>query len=100
MLVSNQQLINLGKLKIGHPYRFNYIVRNTSPTDLLKINRLSVGCGSCTQASMDKSLLAAGEEAIVNVAFTPNSTGLNSKSVTIDYDNKHQLKLRFTGEVN
>lgn len=98
MLVANQQLIDLGTVKVSHPYRFNFIVKNTSEK-VVRIERLAVSCGGCTEASMDKQSLAPQEESNVSVIFTPNSTGIQTKSVIVNYEG-HQLKLRFTANVH
>lgn len=101
MLSVNQQTIHLGNIKNGIPVHFKFIVSNKED-NIININSLHLGCGSCTQASIDKSELKQGESATIQVTFTPGSTGINNKSVTVDYNNgssKHSLRLQFTAQV-
>jgi len=84
MLIANQQEIYLGDLKFGSPYSFKFIVKNAS-SQPIKINKLVVGCGSCTTAATTKSNLLPGETSNIDVTFTPGSTGAQSKNVSVDY---------------
>lgn len=79
------QVTNLGALKFGKPYNFNLIVKNTGDSPVT-VNKISVGCTSCTKAKMAKNILGAGEEGIVEVEFTPGTLGTQRKSVTLSFD--------------
>lgn len=106
MLSVNQQTISLGKLTNGKPYNFHYVVTNSSNEQLV-IKQITVGCGSCTQASIDKYTLAPGEVTYLRVVFTPNSSGLQMKTVSIEYGTEQELAknkvqaihVKFTAEV-
>lgn len=82
MLVANQQEINLGNVQLNKSHNFKFVLKNTSDKEI-KINKIVVGCNSCTIASMNSNTVAPGQSADLNVVFTPNSTGLNSKSITV-----------------
>jgi hypothetical protein len=99
MLEPNQHLISLGDLKYGQPYSFKYSIKNTSQNPVT-INRVMVGCGSCTTANIQKSLISPGEESDLDVVFTPGSTGLQQKGITIQYDDNNSITLKFTATVN
>lgn len=98
MLVANQQNINLGTIQQGKPYSFRYEITNTS-NDKLAITNIVVGCGSCTTASSPVSELEPGAKTDVNVIFTPASTGLQVKKITINYGVHQNLELGFTAQV-
>lgn len=98
MLVANQQNINLGKIEQGKPHSFVYEITNTS-NDRLAITNIVVGCGSCTTASSPVNELGPGEKTNVNVVFTPASTGLQLKKITVNYGIHQDLELGFTAQV-
>lgn len=98
MLVANQQTIELGSLQISQPHKFSYILKNTSDSKTVKIKKLTVGCGSCTQASTTKTEVSPGESAKIEVVFTPNSTGLQSKTITVWTDGG-EIALSFKAKV-
>lgn len=99
MLITKEPSRSLGKLKYGKPTNFLFQVQNqgTSP---IKIDKLVVGCGSCTKAKIQKTLLQPEETVNVDVTFTPGSTGLQTKHITIRYDETEVLKLEFTADVH
>ena len=99
MLEPNQHVISLGDLKYGQPYSFKYSIKNTSENPI-NVNRVMVGCGSCTTANLQKSLISPGEEADIDVVFTPRSTGLQQKVITVQYDDNQSMMLKFTATVN
>lgn len=98
MLVANQQMITLGKIRKGSPMRFKFTVTNTSDISV-HIQNLSVGCGSCTQASTEKTLVEPNGKTDINVVFTPNSTGGQIKSVTVNTKEFGNIILKFSSEV-
>ena len=97
MLRVNQQMIDLGKIPNGTPKSFKYTLTNTH-TKPVNVTSLRVGCGSCTTASVDNSVIQPGESATVNVTFTPNSSGTQIKSVTVNTTDGN-LTLKFSAEV-
>ncbi len=100
MLNVDQPIINLGTLKLEEPHIFQYTVTNMSNKPV-KIKGLSVGCGSCTVAYMSKHIINPNDSDIIHVTFTPNSTGLNHKNVTLSYfeSEEESTKMSFKAEV-
>ncbi len=84
MLQAANNDVNLGEVKMEKEYKFKYIVTNISQK-AVQINKLTLSCGSCTKASTDKTLLAPNQSTVVSIVFTPNSTGINKKRISIDY---------------
>lgn len=104
MLEVNQQLVDLGTLKFGQTYSFNYTIVNKYPTKI-KINKVFAGCSACTKVSIDRDEIMPDEEIDIKVSFTPGSTGVQKKYVNLaysDFDNTvyPDLQLKFTGNVN
>lgn len=103
MLNVNQQEINLGNLKFGVPYKFNYVVTNKGHNKLI-IKKILRGCASCTEAEVKQSLLVPNEQTTILVTFTPGSTGIQYKNITVVYDiegeDSHELSLSFKGKVD
>jgi len=97
MLKTNQQKINLGKLKYGQPYTFYYEITNPT-TETIKVNKLVMGCHSCTKAHMENDTIPPGLGTRVVVTFTPGSTGIQSKHIDVIYNNT-SLSLKFTATV-
>lgn len=81
----NQQMIDLGTVGLEKERKFNYLITNDSDKEV-KVTKLTVGCNSCTKAMLNMPLLSPGQSAPIEVIFTPNSTGVNIKSVNIDYE--------------
>ena len=98
MLVTKESIKELNRIKYGKPVSFTYRVKNETGTPL-EINKLIVGCGSCTKATTNKTNLAPDEEIDINVVFTPGSTGPQKKHVTVRYNEDMILKLEFTADV-
>lgn len=94
MLVVDNQEKDLGKLPFGKPYKFKYTLTNNS-TSSVKITKLVKGCGSCTEASIDTRDISPSNSAILNVQFTPGSTGLNKKTIQVLYNDTENLTLSF-----
>ena len=90
-------MTDLGTLKFGKPYNFNFIVKNDS-RDSVELKKLSVGCTSCTKATCPVTTVGPTEEAIINVVFTPGTMGKQRKSVVVQY-NDTSLKMEFTANV-
>jgi hypothetical protein len=99
MLQPNQHLISLGDLKYGQPYSFKYSLKNASEQPIT-VNRVMVGCGSCTTANIHKLSISPGEETDLDVVFTPGSTGIQRKGITIQYNDTDSVVLNFTASVN
>lgn len=85
MLTPDQQDKDLGTLKFGSPYIFTYNLTNASdkPANIVK---LSVGCSSCTTVRIDKQTINPGERGVLTATFTPGSTGINLKNISLAYN--------------
>lgn len=97
MLSANQLSIPLGRIPKGEPRTFSYTLTNNSSTSL-RIESIQVGCGACTTASCEQTVLAPHGQTVINVTFTPTSTGAQVKSVTVKATT-NSLKLSFSAEV-
>jgi hypothetical protein len=95
MLISNQQIIDLGSIQHNRAHSFNFELKNAGDNPI-SINRVNVGCGSCTTASATNNNLNPGETTLLNVVFTPASIGPQTKNVTVIWDEKYNLRLNFT----
>lgn len=98
MLVANQQLIELGKLRHGIPYRFSYTLKNEGPTKVT-ITKLHAGCSSCTKASIVGNVIDPGANSTVDVVFTPNSNGQQRRRITVNYNDNQSIVLEFIADV-
>lgn len=96
MLITDEQLKDLGDLKYGQVYKFNYKLVNAGDNDV-HINKLQVSCSSCTTASINKKIVKPGEEVLVNVTFTPGTINKQRKHIDVLYDSTG-LRLEFVGE--
>lgn len=99
MLKVNQAETNLGTLVFGKPHNFKYTLTNDSPESVV-INKLVLGCSSCTKAYTSKTYLRSGESSDVNVTFTPGSKGKQLKTINVIYNNINELVLKFTAHVD
>lgn len=103
MLVADNEIKMLGTLKFGVTKNFTYTLTNNYNISV-NIDKIAVGCNSCTKASIDKTVIPAGEQAIISVAFTPGSTGLASKNLSILYRTgnvqRPPLGLQFKANIN
>lgn len=90
-------MTDLGTLKFGKPYNFNFIVKNDS-SNKVELKKLSVGCTSCTKATCPVTTIGPTEEAVINVVFTPGTMGKQRKSVVVKYDDT-SLKMEFVADV-
>lgn len=98
MLVPNQQKIELGNIDFGKPYDFDYILTNNS-SNVVRINKIIVGCTSCTKASTKEYLIKPGKTTVINTTYTPGKTGPSTKHIQIIYDTTQNLRLEFTANV-
>ena len=89
---------DLGTLKFGQVYNFEFDITNTLPKDMV-IDKVQVSCSSCTTATMDKKV-KGNSTAKLKVTYTPGVVGPTSKSVNIKYDKDQVLTVQFKGVVN
>ena len=97
MLVAVDTVKDLGKVKKGKAYPFQFTLKNNSETTIT-IDRISVGCGSCTKASTSKVSIGPGDTSKIDVIFTPGSTGTQQKFVNVQWNRDNLLKLTFTAD--
>lgn len=74
-----------GQIRINNPVSVTVQLINNTDKDI-EISSIKRGCGSCTQAFMENGVtkVKAHSKEPLKVVFTPNSTGINRKSVTIN----------------
>lgn len=74
---------NLGTLHLGVPHTFNVGIQNTASSNVA-INSIATGCHKCTKAQVSTGTIGPGQTITLTVTFTPKSTGINKKTVTIN----------------
>lgn len=89
---------DLGEIKLGQVYNFEYEIENTLPTDV-KIDKVQTSCSSCTSAKIDSSIKGNSTN-LLKVTFTPGVLGQTTKRVSIMYDKGSVLVVDFKGVVN
>lgn len=104
MLTVNQREIDLGLLRFGKTYNFKYVITNEHDKPVI-INKVRSGCSSCTKAECNRRILAPAESADINVEFTPGSTGIQVKQVSVahmtqDHRVEPDLVLKFKAKVD
>lgn len=103
MLTTFQQEISLGELKYGQPKDFTFDIQNESDKPIM-VQKVVLSCGSCTKASINKQKIEPNGSAMVNATFTPGSTGIQSKKISVVYHNlegeKGTLDLKFKATVS
>jgi len=98
MLRTKEPLKDLGKIKIKETKGFSYDITNESPKTVT-IDKVTVGCGSCTKAHLLKKFIEPNGMQQLKVSFTPGTTGPQKKYVNIRYNETESLKVEFTAEV-
>lgn len=98
MLTTQEPTKDLGVLKYGKSENFNYVLKNES-SEPLHIEKVIVGCGSCTTAKVYKTNINPGDTTILQASFTPGSTGKQTKYIQVRYNSDSILKLEFTADV-
>lgn len=96
MLITNEPIKDIGRVKFGQVHTFDFHVTNTGDK-VIRIKKLQVGCSSCTVAKIKKPLIGPGETAVINVEFTPGTISKQRKHIDVLYDDT-SLKLEFRGE--
>lgn len=103
MLIANKEELDLGTLKFGVPYSFKYVLTNNSE-ESITITKLILGCNSCTKAYCERSVVGPHESTDINVTFTPGSTGMNLKKISVQYTSGGKLmrglELKFKAKIN
>lgn len=96
MLIADEPIKDLGRVKFGLTHTFKYTLTNNGDKDIY-ISKLQVSCHSCTVASTKKRRISPGETTIVDVAFTPGTISKQSKHIDVLFDDT-SLRLQFKGE--
>jgi hypothetical protein len=78
MILNLATKIDFGAMKFGQSYTKNYEIKNTS-SSAITVTDLGRSC-SCTEVSLDKTVIKPNESVYVKVTVTPGSTGLFSRS--------------------
>lgn len=103
MLIATKPVIDLGKLRYGKKYSFIYTLLNDGEKNI-SVEKLVIGCSSCTSARINNTLIEKGENGYLEVDFTPGSTGLQSKKITVIYreegGDQQSLPVSFIGVVD
>lgn len=84
MITSDQTNIDLGDVQIGTSKTFDTLVTNHYDTPLAV--GVGFGCGSCTTGGFypDNNFAPKGVRKL-SIKFTPTSTGLQTKTVRLNY---------------
>ncbi len=90
----SKNTIDLGQVKNKQPKSFSVQLINDGNIDI-PITEIKLGCNSCTQASVNTKVVKAHSSEPLNIVFTPKSTGINRKTVTIN----NAVILTFTAQV-
>lgn len=98
-MIANQQELDLGKIKFGQPFKFNFTLTNTGKDSAI-VTKLVTGCSSCTKASCRRTYVKPGSTTDIDVVFTPGSKGKQTKSVNVIYNHNENILLKFTAEVD
>lgn len=103
MITSDQTDINLGDVQIGTSKSFDLLITNHYDTPLTI--GVGFGCGSCTSGGFypDNNFPANGVRKLA-IKFTPTSTGLQSKTIRLNYlppgaSASQQMVLKFKANV-
>lgn len=98
MLVAKDNPKNLGKVKFGKPHSFTFCLENNG-NQTITVDKLVVGCNSCTKASLKKTIIRPSESVLLDVVFTPGSLGDQKKFITVKWGGLvNDLKLAFTAQ--
>lgn len=99
-MTTSNLLTELGQLPISKAHKFTIdITADEQPVDITSIG---AGCSSCTTVSTPKTKLAVGETATLNVIFTPDTAGFQTKMIHVNYkegDRNLKTTLKFTATV-
>lgn len=98
-LISDQQVMDLGKIDPTKIYKRTYTVKNDGKEPLV-IEKIDIPC-DCNTATLSKTTLQPGESAEVEMSFDPKGyTGQVVKSVYLRVKNTNEpLRLVMTGEI-
>lgn len=99
-MTTSSNLTELGQLAINKSHKF--ILTLTAGEFPIDIVSISAGCSSCTTVATSANRMGPNETITLNVTFTPNNLGFQTKMIHITYKEDHkQLKttLKFTATV-
>ena len=98
MLKAKEVEKDLGIIKFGQIYNFEFDIENTLEKDMV-INKLQVSCSSCTTATLPKKLKGLSKSKM-KVTYKPGVAGTASKWIDIIYDGDQVLRVKFKAIVN
>lgn len=81
-MLTTTPIIQLGKLKFGVPFVFEYTITNNYPIGVT-LDKMVASCSACTKLSIDKKFLEPREKARMTVRFTPGSLGAQTKHIKL-----------------
>lgn len=92
------EVIDLGKIEVGHPKTATFLVTNVS-TEPLIIETANPTCG-CTIGDYTKSPIAPGKDGKVTATYTAASVGTFTKTMTVKFAGVNEVKsITIKGEV-
>lgn len=86
MILNLPTKIDFGQMSFGNSYSRSYIINNTTNTTL-EIKNLGRSC-TCTEVSVNKTIIQPKEQGVINVTVKPGSTGIFSRSFWFDLNNQ------------
>lgn len=95
--ISFAKSVNLDTLTLNRVKEFSIIITNTGPNSL-KINDIQVPC-SCTKPYWDRQFISPGENAKVDIQFTPGDLGAFTEEIQLS-GNFETSYIRITGYVD
>lgn len=98
MLIPKEVLRDLGRLPQKKKANFSLEIMNEGDTPI-EVEKITVGCGSCTVASMNTKIVRPRGSEYIQVAFTPATTGTHKKYINVRYAKDQVLRLEFIAEV-
>lgn len=88
----------LGKIKFGEPHSFTVELQNDTDKPI-DIDRIAVGCSSCTKVHSDTWYVDIGEKIIIDVIFTPGALGIQTKKIYV-FHNDGEIEIKFKSNVH
>lgn len=90
----NKNVHNFGKLEKGQTAKTTFTVHNTGKSNL-QIERLQSAC-ACVNYTVSKSAIAPGEQATLELSYTPRSLNLQHETVTLTSNDLKNPQVQLT----
>ena len=97
MILNLPTKIDFGSMKFGQSYTKDYEIKNTS-SSVITVTDLGRSC-SCTEVSMNKTVIQPNESTYIKVTVTPGSTGIFSRSFWFNL-NKQRYTVTLSGHAS